>query len=139
MKSERRQAVIDVVHPSFPDVEAIYLFGSCDTVYETQSSDIDVAILLPPLRAKLVTRSQLCEVRFDLEHVLKRDVDLINLRMVNVVFRHEIIKDARRIYCVHSCAADEFEMMTMSFYQKLNEERAEILDEIAETGRVLAS
>lgn len=138
MTPERHQTIIKIVHSAFPDVEAIYLFGSYDTVYETESSDVDIAILLPPLKAKSVARSTLRDVRLELERVLNRDVDLINIRMVNVVFRNEIIKDARRIYSVDSCAADEFEMMTMSLYQKLNEERAEILDEIAASGRVLA-
>jgi uncharacterized protein len=138
MMCRQQQTIIDTVGSAFPDVEAVYLFGSFNTVHETRDSDVDVAILLPPERAKRVANSTLRGVRFDLESELKRDVDLINLRMVNVVFRHEIIKDARRIYSGDSCAADEFEMMTMSFYQKLNEERAAILDEIAATGRVLA-
>lgn len=137
MISEQYQAIIEIIHSAFPDVEAIYLFGSVDTVFETESSDVDIAILLPPPRAKSVTSETLRDVQFKLEDVIKRDIDLINIRMMNVVFRREIIKDAKRIYNVDSFAADEFEMMTMSLYQKLNEERADILDEIAATGRVL--
>ncbi|MCZ7670644.1 MAG: hypothetical protein M5U34_27580 [Chloroflexi bacterium] len=41
----------------------------------------------------------------------------------------------RRIFCADEYAADEFEMLTLSYYQKLNEERREILAEFARTGR----
>ena len=33
-------------------------------------------------------------------------------------------------------AVDEFEMLTLSFYQKLNEERKELLDDFWKTGKV---
>ncbi len=42
----------------------------------------------------------------------------------------------RRIYCADLCAAEEFEMLTLSFYQKLNEERKAILESFEETGKV---
>lgn len=41
----------------------------------------------------------------------------------------------RRIYCGDLYAADEFEMLVLSFYQKLNEERAEVLAEGLRSGR----
>jgi PHD/YefM family antitoxin component YafN of YafNO toxin-antitoxin module len=41
----------------------------------------------------------------------------------------------RRIYCADAYAADEFEMLTLSYYQKLNEERREILAEGLRSGR----
>jgi hypothetical protein len=41
----------------------------------------------------------------------------------------------RRIYCGAEYAADEFEMLTLSFYQKLNQERREVLAEGLRGGR----
>ena len=41
----------------------------------------------------------------------------------------------RRIFCADAYAADEFEMMTLSFYAKLGDERREILEQFRETGR----
>ena len=40
--------IVERVLGRFPDVEAIYLFGSYDTQDELPGSDIDIAMLLPP-------------------------------------------------------------------------------------------
>ena len=39
------------------------------------------------------------------------------------------------IYCADGAAADEFDMAVMSRYQKLNDERAGILERFWSTGR----
>ena len=70
-----------------------------------------------------------------LESILKMDVDIINLRNVSTVFQKEIVTADRRIYTGDSYAAEEFEMLTMSYYQKLNEERAEIIESVVAEGR----
>ncbi len=63
------------------------------------------------------------------------DVDLINLRQVSTVLQKEIIAEDRRIYCADSYAADEFEMFTISYYQKLNDERADVLESFFKSKR----
>ncbi len=138
MNIYQRTRVIEVLARFFQDVQAVYLFGSFGTADETVSSDVDIAILLPPDQAKLLTTRILFDARCALEESLRRNVDLVNLREANTVFRNEVVKDVRRIYCADPYAADVFEMLTMSFYQKLNEERKDILAEIAASGRVLA-
>jgi len=60
---------------------------------------------------------------------------LINLRQVSTVFQKEIIMAERRIICADTYAAEEFEMLVLSRYQKLNEERAELLAEGLRSGR----
>ncbi len=40
----------------------------------------------------------------------------------------------RRIFCADNYVADEFEMLALSLYQKLNEERAELLAEGLRSG-----
>jgi predicted nucleotidyltransferase len=137
MQAEQQERVIEILVRAFPDVQAVYLFGSSGTADETVSSDVDIAILLPPNEAKSLTGRILFDVRCALENVLRRDVDLVNVREANMVFRNEVVKDVRRIYCADTYAADVFEMLTMSFYQKLNEERSDILAEIAASGRIL--
>lgn len=138
MNAEQQERVIGILERIFPDVQAVYLFGSFGTAHETASSDVDIAILLPPEQARTVTARVLFDVRSMLEEALHRDVDLVNLREVNTVFRNEVVKEVRRIHCADPYAADVFEMLTMSFYQKLNEERKDILAEIAASGRILA-
>jgi len=63
------------------------------------------------------------------------DVDLINLRRVSTVFQKEIVLAERRIFCADHYAADEFEMLVLSLYHKLNEERAELMAEGLSSGR----
>ncbi len=78
------------------------------------------------------------DLRFELERLLEKDVDLINLRRVPTVLQKEIVATDRRIHTADEYAADEFEMLTISYYQKLNEERSEILKEIMTSGRVVS-
>jgi uncharacterized protein len=65
-------------------------------------------------------------------------VDLINLRLVSTVLQKEIITNGRRLYTNDEYATEEFEMLTYSFYQKLNQERGEILAQFNQTGRAYA-
>lgn len=130
-----RETIIQAVLKSHPDTQAIYLFGSYGTQDEWPDSDVDIAILLPPVEAKKAGSFAISGLRFELEHLLKKTVDLINLRRVSTVFQKEITFADRRIYTGNEYAAEEFEMLTLSFYQKLNEERAEALAEGLRSGR----
>ena len=81
---------------------------------------MDIALLLPPEKVREAGPLALGPLWFELERRLGKTVDLINLRQVSTVFQKEIIMADRRIYCGDEYAADEFEMLTLSFYQKLN-------------------
>ena len=138
MPAKNNQLIINTVLKYFPDTQAIYLFGSYDTVFERKDSDVDIALLLPALLAKKMNALSFSDLVFDLEKALKKRVDIINLRRVSTVFQKEIIASERRIFCADEYGADEFEMLTLSFYQKLNEERKEILEEFFKSKRAYA-
>jgi len=121
--------IVHVVLEHYPAVQAIYLFGSFGTEDEWADSDLDIALLLSPDEAKRTEYIALSRARLALEKLLRRDVDLINLRQVSTVFQKEITMAERRIFCAYPYAADEFEMLVISLYQKLNEERADVLAE----------
>jgi len=127
--------ITQTVLAHFPSTQAIYLFGSYDTENEWPNSDVDIAVLLPPETAKQTDYMALGDLQLALEHLLGKEVDLINLRQVSTVFRKEIIMAERRIFTADRYAADEFEMLALSYYQKLNEERADILAEGLRSGR----
>lgn len=127
--------IIEAVLNHYPEVQAVYLFGSYDTEYQWPNSDVDIALLLPPEKVREVGPLALGPLWFELERRLGKTVDLINLRQVSTVFQKEIIMADRRIYCGDEYAADEFEMLTLSFYQKLNQERREVLVEGLRSGR----
>ena len=137
MRAQALDLIIKTVLGFYPDVEAIYLFGSYQTAYEAAESDVDMALLFSPERAKELGNLSISECRKTLEDILKRTVDLINIRMVNTVFQNGIVGEGRAIFTQNEHAADEFEMLVLSYYQKLNEERAEILKDILDTGRIL--
>lgn len=136
MKSELKtmEAIVGTLLAAYPATQAVYLFGSYGTENEWPDSDVDIALLLPPDEAKRVGALVMSELYFALESLLKKDVDLVNLRHVSTVFQKEIIMAERRIFCADDYAADEFEMLVLSLYQKLNEERAELLAEGLRSG-----
>jgi uncharacterized protein len=67
--------------------------------------------------------------------MIGRSVDLINLRQVSTVLQKEVVMADRRIFEGDLGAAEEFEMLTLSYYQKLNEERAGVIEDALARGR----
>lgn len=130
----RQDIIIKTILANYPDVEGIYLFGSCAQDAAGPDSDIDIAVLLPHEKAKKEKNLILSRCRFDLEKALHLNVDLLNARRVSTVFQKEIIS-GKLIFCADQYAVDEFEMLTLSYYQKLNQERAGILEDFRKTGR----
>lgn len=130
--------IIKTVLSYYPVVQGIYLFGSYETEDEWPDSDIDIALLMPPEQAKQEKNLILSPCHFELEEALHREVDLLNARQVSTVFQKEIIGRGRLIHCADRYAVDEFEMLVMSYYQKLNEERRGILASFHRTGRAYA-
>ena len=130
------EAMVATIQEHYPDVEAIYLFGSYGTEYERADSDVDVALLLPIETAKKAGSLMFKDCRTALGTLLQRQVDLVNLRLVNTVFQNEIINTGRLLCTASQHAVDDFEMLSLSLYQKLNEERAEILGQIIQTKRI---
>ncbi|MDT8301577.1 MAG: nucleotidyltransferase domain-containing protein [Sedimentisphaerales bacterium] len=128
--------IITTVLKYYPDVQAVYLFGSYGTDETWADSDVDIALLLPYDKSPKAGSLLMSDLRFELEKLLRKNVDLINLRQVPTVLQKEVVIEDRRIYQADEYAADEFEMLTFSYYQKLNEERREILEDVLADGRI---
>jgi predicted nucleotidyltransferase len=124
------EILVERILAALPDTQAIYLFGSAAAGRLRDDSDVDVAVLLPHVRAKALGSLALSDLAFDLMKALRRDVDLINLRQVSTVLQKQVIENGIMLFCADEFAKDEFEMLTISFYQKLNEERAGILQSL---------
>ncbi len=127
--------MIKLILAAFPHCEAIYLFGSFYSGEETSNSDIDIALLLPYGISQSSPDLGYSDLRFELEQNTGRKVDLVNLRAVNTVFQKEIIFNSKRIFENDLEKIEEFEMITLSLYQQLNDERKEILEQFKLTGR----
>ena len=117
--------IVGTILEHYPITQAVYLFGTYGTADEWPDSDVDIAILLPPDEARRQPQLMLTPCHYALADALGKPVDLLNAREVSTVFQNEIIESGRRLYCADEYTAVEFDMLTLSFYQRLNEERKE--------------
>jgi predicted nucleotidyltransferase len=129
--------IFKIILSFYPDTQAIYIFGSYKTEYFRKDSDLDIAVLLPVETAKKAGNIGMSECWQMLISKSNRGIDFINLRNSNTVFKHEIIQTSKLLKVFDKYETDVFEMETMSEYQKLNEERSGIINEIIRTGRIL--
>ena len=130
--------IVQIILKHHPDIQAIYLFGTYAAGDEWPDSDVDIALLFDPQRAKTLEPLMLSEMPSELETLLGREADLINLHQAPTVLQKEVIASDRCIFKADGCSADEFEMMTLSNYQKLNEERKDIIKDGLAVGRFVA-
>lgn len=131
MKKLQKDKIISTILKYHPSVTAIYLFGSYTSGENREPGDIDIAVLLSPESSG---ESKNTDLQFELETVFNKRIDLVYLRKTNTVLQKEIIMADTRIFCSDQYAADEFEMLVISKYQKLNEEREEIIKDALKTG-----
>ena len=127
--------MIRIIKDFYPSLQGIYLFGSYQTEREWPDSDVDIAILFPHDIAAMEKSLVFSACKTKLEEFLGKEVDLINIRLVSTVFQFQIVTTGRLIFGSDQRAVAEFEMLTLSYYQKLNEERSGILQEFYKTGK----
>lgn len=124
--------LVERLQSTIPGLRAVYLFGSMAEGGATAESDVDIAILADgPVSASR---------RFDLAQILAsdlgRDVDLVDLQTASAVFRSQIIGRGRSLFRRDEREAEAFEDFVFSDYARLNEERAGILSDVRERGRI---
>ncbi|MCI5167836.1 MAG: nucleotidyltransferase domain-containing protein [Candidatus Electrothrix sp. GM3_4] len=134
-KETRDRKIGTVVLKHYPVVQAVYLFGSLASGEERPDSDADIGLLLPIAEAKKKRALLLSSCAFELADQLGRDTDLLNLRQVSTVMQHQVVSYGTLLHVGDEYSQQEFEMLTLSFYQKLNEERAGILEDFYRTKR----
>ena len=114
------------------DLQAVYLFGSQASAEASPRSDVDLALLAErPLNAARRWRLQ-----EELASLLRRDVDLVDLRSASTVMRVQVIDRGLVIADVQQNARELFEAIALSDYARLNEERKAIIEDIRERGSV---
>jgi uncharacterized protein len=138
MMEKEYDTIVRIILEHYPTAQAIYLFGTYGTTDEWRDSDVDIAVLLPPGKAPRRPHLMLTPCYCSLMDALGKPVDLLSAREVSTVLQKEIVQSGRRLYSRDDSAIAEFEMMTLSYYQKLNEERKAILDSFQETGKAYA-
>jgi predicted nucleotidyltransferase len=126
-------AIVRLVGSAYPEVEGVYLYGSAAGGTLGRHSDVDIAALLPPGSARAAGSLALSDVRFRLEEALERPVDLVNARVGPIVLQKEIVAGGILVFAGDRSKIDEYEMIVLSLYGELNEERRGILEEFAAT------
>ncbi|SIR26155.1 type VII toxin-antitoxin system MntA family adenylyltransferase antitoxin [Halanaerobium kushneri] len=105
--------------------ELIYLFGSYAKGKERPDSDLDLAFL----SSREIDDYQRFLTAQKLASRLNIEVDLIDLKKASTVFKVQIIQ-GRLLYAEDKLQQQEFEMLALKKYARLNEERKEIIEKI---------
>ncbi len=88
---EALKPAVERIEARVPTLVAVYLFGSNARDDATASSDLDFAFLAPRPTAK----QNLWALREELAVLLRREVDLIDLRASSTVLRVRVLQDAQ--------------------------------------------
>jgi predicted nucleotidyltransferase len=121
LTSSQTTSIVRALAPFAPAV--IYVFGSHGTPESHPGSDIDIAFL-PTSQAGSF---QIFQIANNLSGEFGIEVDLIDLSRASTVFRKEVIRTGEAVHVRDKSAMREFEMLALSDYARLNEERREVL------------
>jgi len=125
-------AVVAAIRAAVPGVVAVYLFGSFARGDATPESDVDLAFL-----ASTSLRSEArWNLQEELAEMLRKPVDLVELRSASTVMRTQVLSSGRVLYESDATTRSLFEASALGAYARLNEERRGILDDIHERGSV---
>ena len=72
----------------------------------------------------------------ELATLVHTHVDLVDLRLASTVMRVQVLRDAVLVVDASPTERQMFEVFALSAYARLNDERREILNDVAERGRV---
>jgi uncharacterized protein len=111
----------------------IILFGSTVSGSVHHESDIDIAFISDQ---KKFDKYELFMIAEELATKLNRDVDLIDLSSASTVFQAQVVQTGKLIYCTDEQKKANYMVKSLKMYAKLNEERSEILRNIAESGSI---
>ena len=101
----------------------VYVFGSFGTPSQHQGSDIDIAFL-PTV---VVDPMDCFRIAGQLAEPFGRHVDLVNLAEASTVFSKEVLRTGIPIAIESPALQQQFEMLTLADYARLNEERQAVL------------
>lgn len=104
--------VLPEIFKAYPDIQAVYLFGSVASGQANSQSDIDLAIL--PNNSSL--REKKLDILADLTSRGFNNIDIVFLDVRNIVARFEAVRQNRLIYCAPDFDAGSFFSLTIRQY-----------------------
>ena len=107
----------------FKEAKGIWLFGSYADKTYSENSDIDIAVYFNEDKSSL----EIFKLKTELEFLLKKDVDLIDIKTANTVFQFEIV--TKGIKLKTSKEVEDFENRVWWNYLTLQDDRKIILED----------
>jgi uncharacterized protein len=126
------QVIIDILQDAWPGVQAVYLFGSHARGDAGPESDMDVAVLAGAALDPVAR----WEIQERIASAVGRSVDLVELRTASTVMRVMVLGEGRLIFDGAPAERELFEATALSGYVRLQDERREILEQVARDGHV---
>jgi len=108
----------------------ILLFGSYAKGAVRHDSDIDIAFA----GETLLSSYEIFLLSQELSALLGREVDLLDWTRISTVMKAQIVATGKVIYCTDELKRQYLFMHALRDYAKLNEERAVVLESIAQRG-----
>ncbi|MCA1900000.1 MAG: nucleotidyltransferase domain-containing protein [Chloroflexi bacterium] len=105
-------SLLPEIFKKYPDIQAVYLFGSVASGKANSQSDIDLGVVPrgPSLREKKL------DILADLTGHGFNNVDIVFLDIRDVVVRFEAVRQNRLIYCAEDFDAGSFFSLTIRQY-----------------------
>lgn len=125
------EKIVHILNTKF-NCDAIILFGSYSRGDQRADSDIDISIK----SNRDISKQEIFEMTGELEQILKKDVDLVDLDAISDSFRYEILMNGKVLYCKDSFKFDLYKLDMFREYLELNESRKIIIDNIKEGGTI---
>lgn len=131
LEDEIKEKIVEFINNEFK-VNFIYLFGSFARGEGREDSDIDLAIH----GDYVCDQYELFIKANELSFIVKRDVQLIDLRDVSTVFAAQIVGNNELLFSKDENIRIDYDIRAFKEYVKLNEERQVVLDAIKRDGRI---
>ncbi len=123
---ERIEIIINLLKEKVAGIRGVYLYGSRAIGLERPDSDYDLAVLSAyPYKLKPMERF---ELSVEMGDSIQATVDLVDMRVVPLDLRFEIVAQGKRIYCSDAYYCDRYEMAVISMYQRFEQERKELVE-----------
>ena len=106
----------------------IVIFGSFALGTQNSESDIDIAIRTD----KEISKKEIFELSNKLSDILKRDIDLVDLKQIQDGFRYEILINGETIYTKDAINFEYYKLDMYREYLELNESRQDIIRKMKE-------
>lgn len=111
LDKELTEKIIDFAKAR-PEISVMYIFGSHALGHERKGSDIDLGILFN----KDMDGFRRIEMETEVSNILKKDVDLVDMKKAELFLRHQIHKYGKLIYHDESDFAYKFKADSIRDY-----------------------